>query len=89
LPFVVLMTDGQPRDVTGMPGRHNATLEEQAMMYQGYQLWDIARARTTCERRAADEQAGKLAAAISGPFSQARRKVRALTGLRSELGRSA
>jgi hypothetical protein len=90
LPFVVLMTDGQPRVVTGVPGRDNATLEEQAMMpYQSYQLWDTARARTASEQRAADERLGKLAAAISGSFSQARRKVRAVAGLRSQLGRSA
>jgi hypothetical protein len=90
LPFVVLMTDGQPRIVTGVPGRDNATVEEQAMMpYQSYQLWDTARARTACEQRAADERLGKLAAAISGSFSQARRKVRAVAGLRSQLGRSA
>jgi hypothetical protein len=90
LPFVVLMTDGQPRIVTGVPGRDNATVEEQAMMpYQSYQLWDTARARTASEQRAADERLGKLAAAISGSFSQARRKVRAVAGLRSQLGRSA
>jgi len=90
LPFVVLMTDGQPRVVTGVPGRHNATLEEQAMMpYQSYQLWDTARAKTTSEQRAADERLGKLAAAISGSFSQACRKVRAVAGLRSGLRRSA
>jgi len=59
------------------------------MPYQSYQLWDTARARTTCEQRAADERLGKLAAAISGSFSQARRKVRAVAGLRSQLGRSA
>ena len=90
LPFVVLMTDGQPRVVTGGACRHNATLEEQAMMpYQSYQLWDTARAKTTSEQRAADERLGKLAAAISGWFSQARSKVRAVAGLRSALGRSA
>lgn len=90
LPFVALMTDGQPRVVTGVPGRHNGTLEEQAMMpYQSYQLWDTARARTASEQRAADERLGKLAAAISGSFSQDRRKVRAVAALRSELGRSA
>jgi hypothetical protein len=58
--------------------RHNATLKEQAMMpYQSYRLWDTARAKTDLEQRAADERLGKLAAAISGSFSQARRKVRA------------
>jgi hypothetical protein len=73
-----------------VPGRDNATLEEQAMMpYQSYQLWDTARTRTTSEQSAADERLGKLAAAISGSFSQARRMVRAAAGLRSELGRSA
>jgi hypothetical protein len=73
-----------------MPGRHNATLEEQAMMpYQSYQLWDTARAKTTSEQRAADERLGKLAATISGSFSQGRRKLRAVTRLRSQLGRSA
>jgi hypothetical protein len=73
-----------------VPGRHNATLEEQAMMsYQSYQLWDTARAKTTSEQRAADARLGQLAAAISGSFSQARRKVRAVAGLRSQLGRSA
>ena len=41
------------------------------MSYQSYQLWDTARAKTTCEQRAADERLGKLAAAISGSFSQA------------------
>ena len=35
------------------------------------------------------ERLGQLAAAISGSFSQARHKVRALAALRSELGRSA
>jgi len=90
LPFVVLMTDGQLRLAPRVPGRHNAMLEEQAMMpYQSYQLWDTARAKTTSEQRAADERLGKLAAAISGWFSQARGKVRAAAGLRSELGRSA
>ena len=70
--------------------RHNATLEEQAMMpHQSYQLWDTARAKTTSEQRAANERLGKLAAAISGSFSQARRTVRAVAGLRSEPGRSA
>lgn len=59
------------------------------MPYQSYQLWDTARAKTTPEQRAADERLGKLAAAISGWFSQARGKVRAVAGLRSELGRSA
>jgi hypothetical protein len=59
------------------------------MPYQSYQLWDTARAKTTSEQRAADERLGKLAAAISGSFSQARRKVRAAAGLRAELGRSA
>jgi hypothetical protein len=89
LPFVVLMTDGQPRVVTGVPGRDNATQEEAMMPYQSYQLWDTARARTASEQRAADERLGKLAAAISGSFSQARRTVRAAAALRSELGRSA
>jgi hypothetical protein len=65
-------------------------VEEQVMMpYQSYQLWDTARARTASEQRAADERLGKLAAAISGSFSQARRKVRAVAGQRSQLGRSA
>ena len=59
------------------------------MPYQSYQLWDTARAKTTSEQRAADERLGKLAAAISGSFSQARRKLRAVTGLRSQPGRSA
>jgi hypothetical protein len=59
------------------------------MPYQSYQLWDTARAKTTSEQRAADERLGKLAAAISGSFSQARRTVRAVAGLRSEPGRSA
>jgi len=59
------------------------------MPYQSYQLRDTARAKTAFEQRAADERLGKLAAAISGPFSQARRKVRAVAVLRSELGRSA
>jgi len=73
-----------------VPGRHKATLEEQAMMpYQSYQLWDTARAKTTSEQRAADERLGQLAAAISGSFSQARRKVRDVAALRSEPGRSA
>jgi hypothetical protein len=79
LPFVVLMTGG-----------HNATLEEQAMMpYQSYQLQDPARAKTASEQRAADERLGKLAAAISGSFSQAGRKVRAVAALRPQPGRSA
>lgn len=59
------------------------------MPYQSYQLWDTTRAKTTFERRAADERLGKLAAAISGSFSQARRKVRAVAGLRSQLEGSA
>ena len=59
------------------------------MPYQSYQLWDTARAKTTSEQRAADERLGKLAAAISGSFSQSRRKVRAVAGLRSEPRRSA
>ena len=81
---------GNRGSLPGVPGRHNATLEEQAMMpYQSYQLWDTARAKTTSEQRAADERLGKLAAAISGSFSQARRKVCAVAGLPSQLGRSA
>jgi hypothetical protein len=59
------------------------------MPYQSYQLWDTARARTAAEQRAADERLGEIAAAVSGSFSQGRRKVRAATGLRSEPGRSA
>jgi hypothetical protein len=59
------------------------------MPYQSYQLWDTARARTASDRRAADERLGQLAAAISGSFSQARHRVRAVAALRSELGRSA
>jgi len=59
------------------------------MPYQSYQLWDTARAKTTSEQRATDERLGKLAAAISGSFSQGRRKVRVVAGLRSKLGRSA
>jgi hypothetical protein len=59
------------------------------MPYQSYQLWDTARARTVSEQRAADERLGKLAAAISGSFSQVSQRVRAVAALRSELGRSA
>jgi hypothetical protein len=88
----VRRADDRPATAGLLPGAWQgyATLEEQAMMpYQSYQLWDTARARTASEQRAADERLGKLAAAISGSFSQARRKVRAVAGLRSELGRSA
>ena len=59
------------------------------MPYQSYQLWDTARARKASEQRAAHERLGKLGAAISGSFSQARHRVRAMAALRSELGRSA
>jgi hypothetical protein len=91
LSFVVLMTDGQPRGrYRGCLAGHKATLEEQAMMpYQSYQLWDTARAKTASEQRAADARLGQLAAAISGSFGQARRRVRAVAGLRSEPERSA
>jgi len=59
------------------------------MPYQSYQLWDTARAKTAFEQRAADERLGRLASAISGSFSRAHRKVRAVAALRSGLGRSA
>lgn len=52
------------------------------MPYQGYQLWDAGRAKTAVEQRAADERLGQLAAAIAAPFSQVRRTVRAVAGLR-------
>jgi hypothetical protein len=41
------------------------------MPYQSYQLWDIARAKTAAEQRAADEGLGKLAAAVSGSSARA------------------
>ena len=59
------------------------------MPYQSYQLQDAGRARTPSEQRAADEMLGRLAAAISGSFSQAGRTVRAVAALRPQLRRSA
>lgn len=59
------------------------------MPYQSYQLQDAARAKTPSEQRAADERLGRRAAAVSGSFSQAGRKVHAAAALRPQLRRSA
>lgn len=47
------------------------------MPYQTYQLWEIERAKTTSQQRAADKRRGELAAALSRSFSLAGRHVRA------------
>jgi hypothetical protein len=65
-------------------------MKEQAMMpYQGYQLWETERSKTAAEQRAADARAGEIAAALSHPFSQAGRKVRAVAARRGRIEHSA
>jgi hypothetical protein len=59
------------------------------MPYQSYQLWETERSKTAAEQRAADARAGEIAAALSGPFSLAGRKLRAVAARRGRIEYSA
>ena len=59
---------------------HRRELQEAAMMpYDTYRLYQIERPKTVAETRLADENAGRLAAAVAGlvrPLTGARRRQR-------------
>jgi hypothetical protein len=64
-------------------------IKEQAMMpYQSYQFWETERSKTAAEQRAADARVGEIAAALSGPFSQVGRKLRAVADRRGRIEHS-